>query len=88
MLLRAGPAVRGRGSVAQRLQRRTVTHGEWRIAMKRGHAMRVPRTSAATWVPAFTGRYDDEHLDWIERWLEADTFVLDVGACFGPRSTT
>jgi FkbM family methyltransferase len=45
--------------------------------------MCVPRTSAATWEPAFTGRYDDEHLDWLEPLIEPRSLVLDVGACFG-----
>jgi FkbM family methyltransferase len=45
--------------------------------------MCVPRASAATWEPAFTGRYDDEHLDWLEPLIEPRSLVLDVGACFG-----
>ncbi|SRR5712692_3964890 len=79
------PSVRGRGSVAQCLYRTISGHvsGEWNIPMKRGHVMRVPCSAAQTWMPAFTGRYDDEELDCILPLIRPDSFALDVGACFG-----
>lgn len=79
------PPLRGRGAVGFRLGRifRHRTTGAWSIRMKRGHRMRVPRTSTQTWAPAFTGIYDDETLDHLARLIEPGTFALDVGACFG-----
>ncbi len=45
--------------------------------------MLVPRSSAQSWGPAFTGRYDDDEIRCLVPFIGRDSFVLDVGACFG-----
>ncbi len=45
--------------------------------------MVVPRSSAQTWTAAFTGRYDDEEIEWLAGLVTSGSLVLDVGACFG-----
>ncbi|MGI8984555.1 MAG: FkbM family methyltransferase [Acidimicrobiales bacterium] len=55
----------------------------WSFTMRGGQRMTAPATSIQTWSAAFTGAYDDECLTLFERIVEAGTYVLDVGACFG-----
>ena len=51
--------------------------------MRRGHAIVAPASSAQSWIPAFTGRYDDAEIDLLLRFARPGTLYLDVGACFG-----
>ncbi len=82
---RALPGVRGRGALAQCLYAKVpaARAGEWSIRMNRGHTVRLPRSSAQTWGPAFTGTYDEAELDLISRFVGEGCLILDVGACFG-----
>jgi FkbM family methyltransferase len=81
---RSLPPVRGRGAVAQLAYRfAKPSSGIWHIDMADGSRMLVPKSTASTWVAAFSGSYDDEFLALIRPYLTPGTFSIDVGACFG-----
>jgi FkbM family methyltransferase len=77
-------SLRGRGAVGEFLFAR-LKHdpGLWSFKMKDGSVMTVPRGAEMSWIPAFTGAYDPAQLELILRFLSPNSFVLDVGACFG-----
>jgi FkbM family methyltransferase len=77
--------LRARGALAQVLYSASggKTSGEWHIKMRRGFTMTLPRSSAMTWIAAFTGDYDEDEIALLSRFVLPDTFILDVGASFG-----
>jgi Met-10+ like-protein len=83
-VVRALPPVRGRGVIAQYVCGFPIAReGEWSIPMEQGHVLNVPRSSFQTWMAAFTGRYEEEELKLIRRFIAPGSLVLDIGACFG-----
>jgi FkbM family methyltransferase len=51
--------------------------------MNSGYAINGPAASGQTWVPAFTGRYDDLELALLGEYFTPETVAIDIGACLG-----
>jgi FkbM family methyltransferase len=79
------PPVRGRGALAQAVQRRLgpTVSGTWAVKLAGELTVQVPRSSEQGWVPAFTGRYEPATMHLADRMFLPSTFCLDLGACFG-----
>jgi FkbM family methyltransferase len=84
---RALPAVRGKPNLAWRLMRRAESRGAlegtWRMRLRDGTRLELPRQSRMTWSVAFTGRYDKAVVAQVARFIEPGTLALDVGASIG-----
>lgn len=76
--------LRGRGRLALLLHKRLAIRSKpWSFQMRRGHQMTVPGNSAQSWRAAFTGSYDDEHIELLLPLIEPGSWVLDIGASLG-----
>jgi FkbM family methyltransferase len=87
LVSRSLPAFRGKLGVAARLRQRAIKRGaidgEWHIRLRDGQRVELPRQSAMSWATAFTGGWDAEVVRYLERFIAADTLVLDIGASIG-----
>jgi FkbM family methyltransferase len=86
-LSRTLPPLRGKQSLAWRLMRRSERRGSlqgtWRVRLKDGTRLELPRQSRMTWAVAFTGRYDHDAVVALADFIRPDTVALDVGASLG-----
>jgi len=84
---RTAPRARGKVALAFRLMRRAERHGglqgTWRVRLKDGTRLELPRQSRQSWMAAFQGLYDDAAVRYLARFIEPGTLVLDVGASLG-----
>ncbi len=86
-LLRRLPAVRGRTQLAWAWRRVRAAHGslegEWRLDMRGGFHVTLPRTSTMSCAVAATGQWDCEFVDEFQQFITPRSLVLDVGASLG-----
>jgi FkbM family methyltransferase len=66
-----------------RAEQRGRVHGSWRVRMKDGTVLQLPRESRMTWAAAFDGLYDPAALAHVSEFVRPDSVVLDVGASLG-----
>jgi FkbM family methyltransferase len=81
------PPFRGKPSLAWRLMRRAerrgALQGAWRVRLKDGTPLELPRQSRMGWAVAFTGLYDRAAVERVAEFIRPGTVVLDVGASLG-----
>jgi FkbM family methyltransferase len=86
-LARALPSVRGRAALGWRLMRQAERRGRldgmWRVRLKDGTPLELPRQSRQSWAVAFTGAYDALTIKYVARFVRPETVALDVGASLG-----
>jgi FkbM family methyltransferase len=87
LVSRTLPGFRGKLGVAarmrQRAERRGTLDGAWSVRLRDGTRVELPRQSAMSWATAFTGGWDAAVVTYLERFIAADTLVLDIGASIG-----
>jgi FkbM family methyltransferase len=87
LVSRTLPGFRGKLGVAARLRRRAeqreALDGAWRVRLRDGTRVELPRQSAMSWAAAFTGGWDAAVVSYLERFIAPDTIVLDIGASIG-----
>jgi FkbM family methyltransferase len=66
-----------------RAEQRGRVHGSWRVRMKDGTRLELPRESRMSWAAAFDGLYDPAALAHVSEFVRPDSVVLDVGASLG-----
>jgi len=86
-LSRTLPPLRGKSKVAWRLmarsERRGTLQGTWRVRLRDGTRLELPRQSRMAWAVAFTGVYDRAAVQQVAEFIKPGTVVLDVGASIG-----
>jgi FkbM family methyltransferase len=86
-LSRSMPPIRGKANLAwglmRREERRGLLSGTWRLRLKDGTRLELPRQSRMTWATAFTGRYDRQAIAQVADFIRPETIALDVGASIG-----
>jgi FkbM family methyltransferase len=86
-LSRAVPPLRGKKALGLRVMRRSERRGSltgtWRLRLKDGTQLALPRQSLMTWAVAFDGSYDEAAINLTARFIRPETLVLDVGASIG-----
>jgi FkbM family methyltransferase len=86
-LSRTLPALRGKANLGWRLMRlsekRGGLQGSWRISLRDGTTLELPRQSRMTWAVAFEGYYDHAEVQHVKGFIRPGSVVLDVGASIG-----
>lgn len=91
LVRKTGP-FRGRGYLAHRLYHKkfkqykeNANHAseDWNLTLIDGSKLTAPDTSSQTWVALFTGDYGCKVVSWLSQFIEDDSVILDIGACFG-----
>ena len=86
-LCRRTPSIRGKTTIAWKLQGLAKRHGQsagrWSGALRDGTVLQLPLQSDMTWQIAIDGKYDGHVIDALRRFIQPDSIVLDVGASLG-----
>jgi FkbM family methyltransferase len=86
-LSRAMPPLRGKMNLAlklmRRLERRGSLEGTWRLRLRDGTELDLPRRSRMAWIVAFTGLYEVAAVKHVSGFIRPQTVILDVGASLG-----
>jgi FkbM family methyltransferase len=81
------PELRGKANLAWQLMRRSERRGPlegmWRVTLKDGTRLELPRQSRMGWAVAFEGRYNQAAVRQVAEFIRPETVVLDVGASIG-----
>lgn len=86
-LTRAMPRLRGKMNLGLKLmgrsERRGQLEGTWRMRLRDGTQLELPRQTRMAWSVAFTGLYDQAAVEHSAAFVRPQTVVLDVGASVG-----